>query len=64
MILPPGQPRAQGALARVEDSFVALAALGIAILPLADIIAQQIFDSFVEGADAFAAHLTDRKSVV
>ena len=58
MMLPPGQTRNSGVLARTEDSLVAFAALGIAILPLADIVAQQVFDSFVEGADAFAGHLT------
>ena len=58
MIRSPDQPRAQSVLARAEDSLVAAAAIGIAVLPLADIIAQQVFGSFVEGADAFAGHLT------
>ena len=54
----PTTARAHGFLAHTEDAVVGLAALGIAILPLADIVARQVFDSYVEGADAFAAHLT------
>ena len=45
-------------LARVEDGLVALAALGIAIFPLADVAARQFFGTYVEGAEAFTAHLT------
>ena len=54
----PTTARAHGFLAHTEDAVVGIAALGIAIFPLADIVARQVFDSYVEGADAFAAHLT------
>jgi len=50
--------RRAGVLAHTEDGVVAIAAIAMAVLPLADVVAHQVFGTYVEGAEAFAAHLT------
>ncbi len=52
------QPKSTSLAARAEDGLVALAALGIVVLPLAQVVAQRVFGSFVPGASPFTSHLT------
>lgn len=54
----PQHPRSASLAARGEDGLVAAAAIGIALLPLADVVAREVFGSFVPGASPFTAHLT------
>ena len=44
--------------ARAEDGLAAVIALGIVILPLADVVVQKVFGSFIPGAVPLTAHLT------
>jgi len=46
------------ALAETEDLVAALAALGIAVLPLAEIVLRRFFNTGVPGAAPFTSHLT------
>ncbi len=52
------QARSTSLAARGEDGLAAIAALGIVILPLAEIVAQRVFGTYVPGASPFTAHLT------
>lgn len=51
-------PRATSFGARFEDGLTAVVVIGIVILPLADVVAREVFDSYVEGAESVTAHLT------
>lgn len=53
-------PRARSTslAARSEDGLAAVAALGVILLPLADIVLLRLFDSSVPGAALFTTHLT------
>jgi C4-dicarboxylate transporter, DctM subunit len=46
------------ALAGTEDYIAALAAIGIAIIPLAEVVLRRFFNSGIPGAAPFTAHLT------
>jgi tripartite ATP-independent transporter DctM subunit len=52
------QARSAGLAARAEDGLAAVAALGIAIIPLAEIVVQRVFGSYLPGASPIVAHLT------
>ena len=45
-------------LAEIEDHIAALAALGIAIIPIAEVVLRRFFDTGIPGAAPFTAHLT------
>jgi tripartite ATP-independent transporter DctM subunit len=45
-------------LDRAEDLVASLAALGIAVLPLSEVVLRRFFNTGVPGASAFTAHLT------
>jgi tripartite ATP-independent transporter DctM subunit len=51
-------PRATGLGARIEDGLMAVVVIGIVLLPLADVVAREVFDTYVEGAESITAHLT------
>ncbi|HOQ59561.1 MAG TPA: TRAP transporter large permease subunit [Vicinamibacterales bacterium] len=54
------RPAAQSAhpLARVEDAVATLAALGVILLPLAEVVLRRLFDTGIPGAAPFTSHLT------
>ena len=54
--LPTGT-RSNTLISHAEDGLAALAALGVILLPLADVVARQM-GSYVDGAAPFTAHLT------
>jgi len=56
--LPSTTPRATGFGARTEDLVASLAALGIVLLPLAEIVLRRLFSTGVPGAAPFTSHLT------
>jgi len=56
--LPSTTPRATGIGARTEDLVASLAALGIIILPLAEIVLRRLFSTGIPGAAPFTSHLT------
>ena len=51
-------PRATGPFARVEDGVVTLAALGVIVLPLAEVVLRRLFGTGIPGAAPFTSHLT------
>ncbi|HSP91772.1 MAG TPA: hypothetical protein VLN08_12735, partial [Vicinamibacterales bacterium] len=51
-------PRATGPFARIEDGVVTLAALGVIILPLAEVVLRRLFGTGIPGAAPFTSHLT------
>jgi len=52
------RPAAAGPATRLEDLVAALAALGIALLPLGEIVLRRAFGTGIPGAAPFTAHLT------
>ena len=58
-VAPAGAPSRPLALtARVEDFVATIAAIGIMVLPLAEIVLRRFFSTGIPGAAPFAAHLT------
>src|SRR2546427_2900162 len=56
---PAGAPSGPLALtARVEDFVATIAAIGIMVLPLAEIVLRRFFSTGIPGAAPFTAHLT------
>jgi C4-dicarboxylate transporter, DctM subunit len=55
---PPRRAIAWGIAADTEDCIAAIAALGIIILPLAEIVLRRVFNTGVPGAAPFTSHLT------
>jgi tripartite ATP-independent transporter DctM subunit len=51
-------PRSTGPLARTEDAVATLAALGVIILPLAEVVLRRVFSTGIPGAAPFTSHLT------
>jgi tripartite ATP-independent transporter DctM subunit len=50
--------RSTGVFARVEDAVVTLAALGVIVLPLAEVVLRRLFGTGIPGAAPFTSHLT------
>ena len=50
--------RSTGLFARVEDGIVTLAALGVIVLPLAEVVLRRLFGTGIPGAAPFTSHLT------
>ena len=50
--------RSTGRFARVEDGVVMLAALGVIVLPLAEVVLRRLFGTGIPGAAPFTSHLT------
>jgi len=49
--------RSTGLFARVEDGVVTLAALGVIVLPLAEVVLRRLFAPGAPGAAPFTSHL-------
>jgi C4-dicarboxylate transporter, DctM subunit len=50
--------RSTGVFAQVEDAVVMFAALGVILLPLAEVALRRLFDTGIPGAAPFTSHLT------
>ena len=50
--------RSTGLFAQVEDGVVTLAALGVIVLPLAEVVLRRLFGTGIPGAAPFTSHLT------
>jgi tripartite ATP-independent transporter DctM subunit len=50
--------RSTGPFARAEDAVATLAALGVIILPLAEVVLRRLFGTGIPGAAPFTSHLT------
>jgi tripartite ATP-independent transporter DctM subunit len=55
---PPAAPAPLAPIARIEDVVATLAAIGIIVLPLAEVVLRRLFSTGIPGSAPFTAHLT------